>query len=471
MKFPAEHKISLAGAARRFAGGAGLTVAVKGLAQQVPKLLHIDSSTLTVKLWGGEPMSLAERDRVPPGFLEEDYPKEWLVFSGEPNPVGISKTHEIWLWPSASVADNRLINDLVQRPVACCPDPAYACATNYVLNVRPRSRTPAQWSYVEEALENLQRYLTVRDDAVGDFDEWNFGDLRLFRNGAFRTWDNGGYNGCDVFWWQWYRSGRRFFLEEGMNNTSGTSWTSTPWRTRSLSPAATTITCASPGAPMCSPRIQWAWPEARGDLFNDHPSYLLLCWLMTGYEVARTVLQAKCDERKESGYGDPGNLASYNLSQVTREQYSAAPPKFVYYEFTGDERFYESGRNSLQLAMNAQAANNDKNPAGGRFFPNNGFWGFFFEAFLLSNRLKPEPVLLEALAACQGLRRRCEDAVHGAELEMPAAVDAHGTSARQPGAVRRRVSTNCRHALPAISTEPHLPAMPHDSTLRSGSRL
>ncbi len=394
---PAGGARNLAGwAAAQFAGGAGLAVAVKGLASQNPKVLHIDGTTFAVKLWGGSAMSLDERDRVPAGFAEEGYPKEWLAFSGEPNPVGISKTHEIWLWPTRSLIENRLINDLVQRPVACCPDPAHACSTNYVLNVRPRSRTPAQLTYVEEALENLLRYLTARDEAAGDFDEWNYGDLRLFRNGTFRTWDNGGYNGCDLFWWQWYRSGRRFFLEEGINNARHVMDVDTMAHSQSVTGGYNNYLRIA-GRTHVFAALQWAWPEARGDLFNDHPSYLLLCWLMTGYEVARTVLQAKCDERKEAGYGDPGNLASYNLSQVTREQYSAAPPKFVYYEFTGDERFFESGRNSLQLAMNAQAANNDKNPVGGRFFPNNGFWGFFLEAFLLSYRLKPEPVLLEAL--------------------------------------------------------------------------
>ena len=47
---------------------------------------------------------------------------------------------------------------------------------------------------------------------------WNFGDLRLFREGPMRTWDNGGYNCSDLFWWQWYRTGSRHFLEEGIHN-------------------------------------------------------------------------------------------------------------------------------------------------------------------------------------------------------------------------------------------------------------
>ena len=380
----------------RFAGGAGLAVAVKGLGEQCPKVLQVDGTSVTVKLWGGKPMSLAEEDRVLAAYDESGYPKEWLAFSGEANPVGISKTHEIWVWPAGHVANDRLINDLVQRPVACCADPAYACATNYVLGVRPTSRTPEEYGYVETALENMLRYLTTRDSKQGDHDEWNFGDLRLFRNGPFRTWDNGGYNCGDLFWWQFYRTGKRFFLEEGINTARHTMDVDTIAHSQSVSGGYDTYLRIA-GRTHYYATLQWAGPAPRGDGFNDHPWYLLLCWLMTGYEVARTVLETKCDERKIAGYGDPGDLANYPLASVTREQYGAIMPKFVYHEFTGDAHFYAAGRMLLQLAMNAQAASSETNARGTRLFPNNNFLGFFYEAFLSCYRYAGEAQVLASL--------------------------------------------------------------------------
>jgi hypothetical protein len=119
---------------------------------------------------------------------------------------------------------------------------------------------------------------------------------------------------------------------------------------------------------------------------------------MTGYEVARVVLDTKCTERRDANYGDPGNLSGYVAARTSREQYGAAQPKFVYYEFTGDERFYQAGRNWLELAMNAQATSGETNGNGTRLFPNNNFWGFFYEAFLYAHRHSGESALLTAVA-------------------------------------------------------------------------
>jgi hypothetical protein len=381
----------------RFAGGAGLAVAVKGMAEQCPKSLHIDGTSVTVKLWGGAPMSLAEEDRVLPAYDESGYPKEWLAFSGEANPVGISKTHEIWVWPAGQVANDRLVNDVVQRPIACCADPAHACASDYILGVRPASRTPSEYGYVEAALENILRYLTTRDGTQGDYDEWNFGDLRLFRGGPFRTWDNGGYNCTDLFWWQFYRTGKRFFLEEGIHTARHTMDVDTIAHSQSTSGGYDDYLRIAGRAHFYA-TLQWAWTAPRGDEFTDHPWYLLLCWLMTGYEVARTVLETKCTERKAAGYGDPGELAGYPLGTVTREQYGAIMPKFVYHEFTGDPHFYAAGRKLLELAINAQAATSETNSRGTRLFPNNNFLGFFYEAFLYCYRYASESQVLAALA-------------------------------------------------------------------------
>ncbi|HEY2841414.1 MAG TPA: hypothetical protein VGJ26_19810, partial [Pirellulales bacterium] len=366
----------------RFANGAGLAVAVKGLSQQIPKIVQLDASSITIKLWGGGPMSLREEDRVHPAAKEVGYAKEWLMMCGEPNPVGISKTHEIWVWPTQSLANNRLANDLVQRPVACAPDPAYACGTDYLLGIRPSSQTPERYQYVETALENMLRYIASRDPVHLDYEEWNFGDFRLFGDDSWRTWDNGGYNCTDLFWVAWQRTGKRFFLEEAIHNSRHVMDVDTIAHSQTLTGMTTYQRMA--GRTHNFATLQWAWPTANADGFNDHPHYLLLCWLMTGYEVAREVLKTKCDNP-----GGAPKIADYSLAAVTREQYGAARPKFVYYEFTGDEVLYNSGRAWLQLAMNAQAVSKETNGVGTRLFPNNNYLGFFYEAFLLANRYKP----------------------------------------------------------------------------------
>jgi len=393
----ATHVHSLAGwGAATFAGGGGLAVAVKGLSQQVPKILEVDAATVTIKLWGGTPMSLREEDRVLPGFRKNGYQKEWLAFSGEPNPVGISKTHEVWIWPVQDAAALPLVNDLVQRPVACCADPNYACQTDYIAGLRPRN-LGEKYAFVEEALENMMHFVTARDSAHGDFDEWNFGDLRLFRNGSFRTWDNGGYNCADIFWWQWYRTGKRFFLEEGLHNARHVMDVDTMAHSQTVSGGYNNYLRIA-GRTHNYATLHWAWPVANADLYVDHPAYLLLCWLMTGYEVARDVLETKVQERRGAGYGDPGSLTSYNPATVTREQYGAILPKFIYHEFTGDPQFYNAGRKWLQLAMNAQAASKETNANGTRLFPNNNFWGYFYEGFLYAYRYAGEANVLTALA-------------------------------------------------------------------------
>jgi len=384
----AEH---LAGwAEARFANSAGLAVAVKGLSQQIPKQIVVDASSVTIKLWGGEPMSLREEDRVHQEAAKEGYAKEWLMLCGEANPVGLSKTHEVWLWPTQSPANNRLINDLVQRPVACAPDPAYACGTDYILGIRARSQTPKQYEYVETALENMLRYITVRDSAQADYDEWNFGDLRLFGNNLWRTWDNGGYHCSDLFWIEWQRTGSRFFLEEGIHNARHVMDVDTIAHSQTLTGTDTYQRIA--GRVHHFSALQWAWPAPYSDAFVDHPQYLLLCWLMTGYEVAAEVLKTK-----SARPGGAPNPASFNLTAISREQYGAARPKLVYYEFTGNEELYNSGRAWLQLAMNAQAVSKETNGLGTKLFPNNNFWGFFYEAFFYANRYKPDASLLKSL--------------------------------------------------------------------------
>ena len=234
------------------------------------------------------------------------------------------------------------------------------------------------------------------DSAHADYDEWNFGDLRLFRNGAFRTWDNGGYNCSDLLWWQWYRTGKRFFLEEGINNARHVMDVDTIAHSQTVTGGSDTFLCVE-GRTHDYSTLHWAWPTAYGDSYSDHPAYLLLCWLMTGYEVARAVLETKCAERQRAGYGDPGSPTNYSLATITRSQYGAAQPKFVYYEFTGDEKFYTSGRGWLELAIKAQAESPETNGRGTRLFPNNNFWGFFYEAFLQAYRYSGETSLLDAL--------------------------------------------------------------------------
>jgi len=304
------HVHNLAGwADAKFATGTGIAVAVKGLSQQVPKVLEVDALMIAIKLWGGTPMSLQrEEDRVLAAYQELGYQKEWLAFSGEPNPVGISKTHEIWFWPTQTVANNRLINDLVQRPVACCPDPVHSCATDYVWGIRPSSQSPPAFHSVEGALENMLRFVTTRDNTDADYDEWNFGDLRLFATVRSALGDNGGYNCGGPFLVAVVSYRKTVLSRRGNQQCAATSWTWTRWPFANGHRRLQQFFGESPGGPIITRRCNGAGPSLTPTLYVDHPAYLLLCWLMTGYEVARVVLQTKCQERINAGYGGPGPL-------------------------------------------------------------------------------------------------------------------------------------------------------------------
>ncbi len=393
----------------KFADGAGLAVSVKGLNVQIPKALSIDGTSLSIKLWGGSPMSLREEDRI--NGAPSGYQKEWLQFSGESNAFGISKTHEVWVWPSQNISNNRLINDLVQRPAACCPDPVSACATDYLQSLRPAILTPTHYQYVEDAFENALRYLTNRTMTVGDYDEWNFGDVHLFDSGTFRFWDAGGYNVSDLFWWQWYRTGNRFYLEEGINNARHVSDVNTAAHSQVVSGPDTFCRIAGRTENFCI--LQWGWPAPYMDAFVDHPWFMLLCWLMTGYEPIADVLTIKAAATKNVGgsYGDPsgttpggsfttqiGSGPGYDLTSTSREEYGRAYPKMCYYEFTGDNGFYLSGRNWLQLFIIAQNAHLETLSDGTGLFPNNNYQGFFYEAFRYAYRHGGESSVLAALA-------------------------------------------------------------------------
>ena len=48
--------------------------------------------------------------------------------------------------------------------------------------------------------------------------------------------------------------------------------------------------------------------------------------------------------------------------------------------------------------MNAQAASSETNGRGTRLFPNNNFWGFFYEAFFHAYRYGEEPAVLTSIA-------------------------------------------------------------------------
>lgn len=384
--------------AAKFAGGSGLAASVYKFNERIPKVFTVDGTTLTVKLWGGDdPLSMAEEDRVADKFKYsygaaagsssgEAYQKEWLSFSGETNPIGVNTLHDVWVWPTQSDANNKLINDLVQRPPYPCVDPEYACSTDYLQDVRAASKTPAEHQYIEDGIENGLLYLVTKDDAEGDYDEWNHGDIRLFRNGAFRNWDCGGYNVSALYPRQFYRTGKRHCIAAGMDNIRHTGSVDTRAHVQTVS-----------GSSTYAPRVglahnysvfHWAWTGAYLGIFIDHPEPYLLAWLLTGHRPSRDVLEMKCATVIASGYDNPGPgpytiLDANGDVTTTREQYGKCNFLLTLYEFSGDVGFYNAARNWINLALAAQAAseNTDQLPDGTKLFPNNNFWGFFYDAF------------------------------------------------------------------------------------------
>ncbi|MBI2823989.1 MAG: hypothetical protein HYX69_04770 [Planctomycetia bacterium] len=345
-----------------------------------PKQFDIYPTYTKVRLWGGStPMPMREEARVDPRWLNASghatYRKENLIDQGEANPFGVARTHEIWLWPSQGSSVDVLANDLVQRPPCCVASPGYACGTDYAYGLSARSSTPAAYSAVETALENMLRYLARRDADFLDYDEWHFGQMRLFQNGSFREWNNNGHNEAELFWLQLYRSGVRFFLEEGIRVSRAYMDVGLV----NVSQTASVSFAKIAGRSNVYHTVPWGVTNAYGDAFDDHPQHLLMYWLLTGYEPAAVCLQMKADERAAAGYGDPGTLGSYAHNAVTRSQYGSLAPKLAYYEYTGNAGYLSAMTNWATLFTLVQADGLTQDAADNHLFSNNPFHGLFFD--------------------------------------------------------------------------------------------
>src|SRR3990172_9956478 len=131
------------------------------------------------------------------------------------------------------------------------------------------------------------RHISAPIPRFEDYSMWSFGDVHLFAEGPWRTWDNGGYNWPVIPWMLFYRSGNRDYVESAMRNARHVMDVDCchhgPMR-----PAG--AYAKGQGWTYCFSPWHWAWGPL-WDVFWTYPEYLEYCYYMTGYERAADVLR------------------------------------------------------------------------------------------------------------------------------------------------------------------------------------
>jgi hypothetical protein len=242
------------------------------------------------------------------------------------------------------------------------------------------------------------RHVATPLDKAADFDLWNFGDVHLFRSGPWRNWDGGGYNWPTIPWQLFYRSGQRDYFEHAIRNARHVMDVDVchyaPSPTASDNDPAYRYAPYTkvPGYTYSYSPLHWAWGPV-GDVFWTHPSYLLYCYYLTGYERAADVLGLMAN------VNDTGALSPQTpVEHVSREAYGKIDPKTVYYEFTGRPSFLEAAKGWSDLALRARiktpSPENLIEPLGG--FRNNTFFGFFFTGLARTHALTGDDGIRDA---------------------------------------------------------------------------
>jgi len=362
---------SLTGWASIGNGKTGLAVSVLDLPYETPKSFSMSQDRLTAHLWAPQvgPMSMHEDDRMSNPDTPENH-KEWLRYNKIVSPMGVAKTHEIWLWPiGATSVSEQAVNDMVQRPAAAIADPVYQCSTDAIEQLRPAGATPSQYQHVEKALDLMFRYIAQPLDRLKDFETWNHGDVHLFSGSGWRTWDNGGYNWPQIPWLMYYRSGGRHYLEHGRRNARHVMDVDIVHHGKEHAQANE----KGLGFKHMFSAHHWAWGPY-WDNFHTHPQYLLYYYYMTGYERAKDVLQLMAESsRRRLNVPDVKDWKAREIT-VSRTQYGQINPKIVYYFSTGDKYFLDAAAGWADLAL---AFRNDQ----GRFV-NLTFWNFFHRGLI-----------------------------------------------------------------------------------------
>ena len=234
-----------AGAGRRasglvFAGDAsgGLAVSVKDFWQSYPASLEVERAStgeaeLTVWMWSPDvpAMDLRHYDTRPHG-LEAVYEDVQPGFS---TPVGIARTRELTLIPTAAIptkAETAALAQTGAQPplLVCTPEHLHAAHAFGIWSLPDRS-TPLKKA-VEENLDSLIAYYQTQADVQHWYGFWDYGDVMHSYDEVRHVWryDLGGMAwdnselGTDMWlWYSFLRTGRAdiFRMAAAMTRQTG----------------------------------------------------------------------------------------------------------------------------------------------------------------------------------------------------------------------------------------------------------
>lgn len=360
-------------------------------------------TSLSADLWPASAglLSLAESDRVLPvhraTYLNAEQRESACDYHGtsdpkcpwDTSPVGIAKTHEVWVYSAASsrlgtsldFPTSAAFADYAIRRVVPFVDPEYQVKTGAIPRLSVERMGETDIGRIEKGLESMFDHLTVPVEELGDFSWFTAGSLHLFSSAYWRFHDNNGYDSSRVAWRMFYRSGKRKYLEFAIRNSRHVMDVGVIHETASQSSRDKQAghTHAYAGLP-------WAWP-VNGDNFNVHPEYLAHYYFMTGYERALDTLRLMSQTRMALAHSN-----SLSCAVLSREQYGQIRPKLVYYEVFNDSRYLDAAISWADSALRCRDPQTHR-------FPNNNFSGFFWDAYLNLSEITGDPKYRNAIAA------------------------------------------------------------------------
>lgn len=299
-----------------------------------------------------------------------------------PNPSGVAKTTEIWIWPTTVATDNAGINDLIQNPPCVITNPVYNCDTNVITNIRPASETPAELQFIEDALETAIIYAYLPSYLEGELaDPQNmtmidYGDVHLYRSGLWRSWDNNGHGSGRAALTQFYRTGKRIY--KYMGEIFHKHWVDVDVVNYGEYPGNVYTVPKTLGWTHLYSSLHWA----AGPLFlnfNSHKESLVWAIGLIGHERFSDSMQDQIAGNEYLVAG--GTLLPQNLAQVSRGQYGCIEPFTAFYMYSNNPAHLDGSFSWFdwmdQAATFTEIDYVIYNQQGQPIVPNNNFWYFY----------------------------------------------------------------------------------------------
>jgi len=216
----------------------GLAVGLKDFWQSYPASLEVENATSSVaemKIWlwspYAEPMDLRHYDTIAHG-LNEVYEDVQPGFS---TPVGVARTHEITLFPSANIPTKLITsNEMLesQKPplLVCNPQYLHSKKAFGIWSLQDRS-TPFKKA-IEDRLDRSIAFYQKAIEQNSWYGFWDYGDVMHSYDNVRHVWryDLGGMAwdnselGTDMWlWYSFLRTGREdiFWMAEAMTRHTG----------------------------------------------------------------------------------------------------------------------------------------------------------------------------------------------------------------------------------------------------------